>query len=399
MPLQENVSVTLTYGIQTDFATIATGAGTSQRVRRTGASLNVNKQGFASNEVRSDLQVATFRHGGQSASGSISGELAVGAWDDFFAAIMRNTWGTISDYTQATGTNVSATGSVFTFGAGSLITAGFKVGDVVRFASLPAGGAPNNNRNFRVTGMTATTMTVTPAPTAFTVQTTFTLSRPGRKLTLGTTRTAFTLEQNYPELDMSEVFDGMRIGGCQLRLPPNGIASCDWSFQGRRGQVLTAGSAPYFTAATAVGTTEGLTGIEGGVRVAGAEQAIVTGLDMAINVSLNSGPVIGSAFMPELFYGPITVTGSVSYFLDSEALVNVFMNETEADIVAMCIDTGSPASFLCFNIQRAKFTAASKQIGGDGGVIVQSPFQALLRTGGAGTAFDQTTLAIQRSNA
>lgn len=399
MPLQENSAVLFAYGTQSDFLTIAPGAGTSQRLRRTNAGFNVNKQGFASNEVRPDFQVTSFRHGGHSANGSISGELAIGAYDDFFAAIMRGTWGTLADFTQVGGTNVSCTGSTFTFGAGSLITAGFKIGDMVRFASIPSGGAANNNRNFRITGLTATTMTVTPTPTAFTTLTTFTLSRVGRKIAMGTARTAFTIEQNYPELDISEVFDGMRLTAAQVRLPPNGNATCDWSFQGRRGQVLTGASAPYFTAVTAANATEALTGIEGGVRIAGQELAVVTGLDLAINVSVNSGPVIGSAFMPEMFYGAMTVTGSVSYYLDSEALINVFLNESEVDVVASCIDTAAPANFLLFNLQRVKFTAASKQFGGDSGVIVQSPFQALLRTGGAGTAFDQTTLAIQRSNA
>jgi hypothetical protein len=38
-------------------------------------------------------------------------------------------------------------------------------------------------------------------------------------------------------------------------------------------------------------------------------------------------------------------------------------------------------------------------VAASGGVVVTFPYQALLKTGGAGTAFDQSTLTIQRSNA
>jgi hypothetical protein len=50
-------------------------------------------------------------------------------------------------------------------------------------------------------------------------------------------------------------------------------------------------------------------------------------------------------------------------------------------------------------MQRVKFTGVNKTVGPDGGVVATFPFQALLKTGGAGTTFDQSTLVIQRSNA
>jgi hypothetical protein len=43
-------------------------------------------------------------------------------------------------------------------------------------------------------------------------------------------------------------------------------------------------------------------------------------------------------------------------------------------------------------------TAANKQVAASGGVMVTFPFQALLQAGGSSTAYDQSTLTIQRSN-
>ena len=403
MPVQNASSAGLIYAAETTFGTAPSAGGTSQRMRYTpGSGINLLKDGFASNEVRPDQQISDFRHGARRVEGSVTGELSTVTWDDWLAAVMRNTWTAGVSYTQATGTSVALTGSVFTFGGGSLLTAGFKVGDIVRFTNVPAPGAHVNNRNLRITALTATTMTVAAAPAGgnFTAQTTFTLAAAGRKITNGQLLNQFSIEQNYPDLDMSELFTGCRIGGASFSMPPNGIATVGWQILGQQMQVLNGANAPYFTSPTAAPTTGALTGIEGGLRLAGVEQAVVTQLDLNISLNLSQTPVIGTPITPEIFYGRTVVTGQVSFYLENETLLNAFGNETEVDLVAVCLAAGTaPQDFLAFNLQRVKLNAASKQLVGEGGIIAQAPFQALLRSGGAGTAFDTTTLTIQRSNA
>jgi hypothetical protein len=67
---------------------------------------------------------------------------------------------------------------------------------------------------------------------------------------------------------------------------------------------------------------------------------------------------------------------------------------------AVCYDdAASPEGFIAFNMQNVRLNAASKQVGANGGLLVQFPYQAILKVGGTGTAFDQSTLTIQRSNA
>jgi hypothetical protein len=110
--------------------------------------------------------------------------------------------------------------------------------------------------------------------------------------------------------------------------------------------------------------------------------------------------VIGSVVVPDIFYGSMVCTGSVSAYIENADLLNAFLNETEVDLVAQLQASGTaPQDFLAINMQRVKLSGATKTIGPDGGVIAQFPFQALLKTGGAGTAFDNSTLTIQRSNA
>jgi hypothetical protein len=401
MAIQDNVGVVIYAAPQTTFGTPAATGDAAVGIDRVSTTLNTMKDGFASPVVRPDQQIASFRHGGQRVEGQIEGVLALSSWDTWLPRLMRQSdWATAQTaYTQATGTNVSATGSVFTFGAGSLITAGFKVGDVVRFTTIPAGGAANNNINFRITALTATTMTVFPAPTAFTVQTTFSVVRPGRKLTFGTAKPLMTLEQRYSDLDMCEVFDSMRIGGASIRIPPNGPAGISFQLQGRRGQVFDGSGSPYFTSTTDAAASTMLTGIEGGLRLAGAEMGAVSSLDIQISHNLSSQPVIGTPYVPDIFYGQIVVGGTVTALLEDKTLINAFINETAVDLTAVCYDdANAPEGFLAFNMQNVRLNGASKQVAASGGVMVTFPFQALLQAGGSSTAFDQSTLTIQRSN-
>lgn len=395
--IQESVGVTLTYGVESTFGTAAAGGGASQAVRRVSSTMSLAKDAFASNEVRSDQQISVFRHGGHRISGMIEGELSTVTYDDWLAALLRGTWVVGVSKSQTDFTNVTiATVGVCTFGTGNPITQGFKIGDIVRWTGLSV--TANNNINVRITALTATTMTTYPALADNTLDASFTVAVVGRKLLMGLGTNIFTIEQNNATSDVSELFTSCRVAGASIRMPPNGIASVSFEFQGQKGSVLSAASAPYFTAITAAPETDALTGIEGGLRLAGVEQTIVTGLDLSVSLNMSSQPVIGTPYVPDIFYGRMTVTGSISFFLKDETLLNAFLNETEVDLVVNALASGvAPQEFLCFNMQRVKLTSVQKQVGGDGGVIVSAQIQALRKPITSG--YDVSTLVIQRSNA
>lgn len=404
MPIQEQVAVLVTYAAESTWGTAPAAGGPSQRLRRVSSNLNLAKDTFASNEVRADQQIAVYRHGGHRVAGAIQVELSTVTCDDFLEALMRGTWtaGVSKSQVQFASAVSDNAASSFTFGGGDALTEGFKIGDVIRFTTLAA--TANNNVNFRITnisGASNRTLTVTPAPATDAVaDTSFTVAVVGRKLAMGTTKRSFAIEHSYPDIDIAELFVGCRVSGCSLQVPPNGIATASFEFMGRDASVLSAANAPYFTAATAAGASDVLTGIGGSVRLGGVEQAILTGMDLQIAGNMSSAPVIGSVLVPNIFPGRLVVTGNVSFFLQDEVLLNLFVNETAADLVVQMQASGAaPQQFIVLNMQNVKLGAAQKQPGVDNGVLVQAPFQALLKVGGAATAYDQSTLVIQRSNA
>src|SRR5689334_10997153 len=157
--LQENVGVILTYGIQSDIATAASAGGTSQRIRRVSSSLAPIKDTFASNEVRPDQQVSDFRHGGKSGRGAIAGELSTQSYDDFIAAVMRNTWSSTVALTQSDFTSLAVSSGVITLGGGNPSTLGLRIGRYYDFAGMSVSG---NNMRARIVAMTSTTITTYP---------------------------------------------------------------------------------------------------------------------------------------------------------------------------------------------------------------------------------------------
>lgn len=395
MTLQSNVNVTLRYAAESSFGTAASAAA-GQLLRRVSSTIQTAKDSFSSNEVRSDQQVFDARHGTRRAAGAISGELSTATYDDFLEAALRGTWANGATASNSQLTSLAVSGSAFQAGGGSFITQGFKVGDVVRLSGF---SHANVGKNFRITALTATAMTVYPTPAAMTSQTTFAIAVPGKKLVNGTTGRSFTIEQSYPDIDVNEVFTGMRVGEFGISVPPSGIATVNIGFQGQNGTVASGAGAPYFTTPTAETATGVLAGVSGSLSIAGSASSVVTGLDFSVNNNLTSTPVVGSTTVPDIFYGRTVVTGNVSAYLEDSSLIDAFLNETEIDIQAQLDAAGTdPKDFLCFRFHRVKLTGVSKTIGPDGGVIASFPFQALLRTGGAGTIYDQSTMVVQRSN-
>lgn len=397
MPIQSAVRTQLIYKAESVFGTppVATGA---QLLRRVSSSLGLAKDAFTSNEVRSDMQIADVRHGSRSVRGSVEGELSTVTFDEWMAAVLRGTWTTgvsTSPTDFATGITPANSAGTFTFaGAGSLVTKGFKVGDIVRVTGVTG----NTGINFRITALTATVMTVTPKPTTTAqVATGWTVSVVGSKLLPGVLTPSFTIEHSHLDLDISERFVGCRIGGANINLPPNGIGTVQWDVIGQDAATLTGAASPFFTSPTAETTTGVLTGVEGGIRLNGVEQAIITGIQLNLTNNLSVQPVVGSTIPPDIFYGRTVVTGQVSAFLSDEQLINVFVNESIVDLVVQANASGvAPQSFLCFNMQGVKFTGYSKTIGAEGGIIVQFPFQAVLASATANA--DVASIAIQRSN-
>lgn len=382
----------------------APGASGAQSMRRVESTLELTKDTYQSNEKRDDLQVADFRHGVRRVSGSLKGELSPGTYADLISAALRRDFAAVS---AMTGLSITVAGTgpyTLTRASGSYITDGVKIGNVVR---LTAGSfsAGNLNNNILVTALTATVLTgivlngsalVAEGPIA-----SATLSLPGKKTyvpTTGHTDISYGIEHWFSDISQSELFTGNKVSNIDISLPPTGMATIDI---GLIGKDITTNTSAYFTSPTAATTTGVTAAVNGAILVGGTQVAIITGLSLKIDPGNEAmDPVVGSNTIPGIAMGTVKVSGQFSAYFSDATLRDYFINETSISLVAAFTTASTAAAdFIAISMASLKVGSAGKN-DADKGIVGTYNFTALLNSaGGAATTTEQTTLAIQDSQA
>ena len=379
-------------------------AASGQAIRRVTSSLDMTKDTYQSNEIRPDFQLADFRHGVRKVGGSISGELSAKTYADFMASSLKKAFTATAAITGASITIGGTPGAyTLTRAAGSYLTDGVKVGDVVRL-SAGAFSASNLAKNVMVTSVVALVLTVLVVNASALVTegpiVGSTVTVVGKKTftpQTGHTDESYSIEHFFPDVPTSEVFTGCKVSKIGLSLPPTGMATCSVEFMGKDA-VTSAGQ--YFTAPTALTTTGVMAAVNGVLRVAGATVANVTGLSFDIASGQTGEATVGSNTVAFQAAGRVLVTGQITATFDSTILRDAFYNESEISLFAVFTADNSAASdFIGFSVPRLKVGGASKD-DGEKTITQTFPFTALLNvTGGAALASDMTTISIQDSAA
>lgn len=397
------------YKIESTFNT-APGASGGQLLRTVDSDVDMDKDGYESNEMREDYQDADFRHGVRSTAGTIKGELSPGTYADFMAVALRKDFAAVA---ALTGLSVTiAVGSIVngqqqytvSRASGSFLTGGVKNGDVGRL-SVGVLNAANINKNLYVVSLTAAVLTVVPLNGAALVaegpiaSTTFTVT--GKKTftpLTGHTDKSMAIEHWYADIAQSELFTGCKFPNIDIGLPPTGMATIDIGVMGTGS--VTPGTAEYFVAPAASTVTGIQAAVNGLLFADGAANATVTGLSYKIEGGHAGDPVVGSNIKPFLLPGKVKITGQLTAFFTDATLRDKFWNETEMALsVVLSADNTATADFIALNCPRIKLIGAKRSVSGNG-FILTAAFRALRNlTGGAGTATEQTTLSIQDSAA
>jgi hypothetical protein len=381
------------------YGTVPAASG-AQLMRRAQSTIDLTKETYQSAEIRPDMQVADFRHGVRRIQGSLQGELSPKTYSDIFAAVLKREF---TAGVSATSLSITVAGTAPNFtltrAAGSYLTDGFKIGDVVR---LTAGtfNANNLNKNLLIIGLTATVATVmTLNGTALTAEgpiASATVGVQGKKTfipTSGHTDVSYSMEHWFNDISQSEVYTGLKVDKVGIDLPPTGMAKVSFDLMG---QNITSSSTRYFTSPTSVTSNGIVAAVNGVLLVNGTAQSVVTGLQINIDPTFSGDPVVGSNTVPNLFAGPVSVTGQFTAYFTDATLRDLFVNETETSlVVSLTTDNTATADVLTLTIPRIKLGGQQKN-DGTGGIVQTFPFTALLNTnGGSGTSSEQTTLVMQ----
>lgn len=369
-------------------------------LRRVSADFNLTKETYQSEEMRTDYQVADFRHGVRRAEGSLNGEFSAGSYADFFAAAVRKDFAAVTLPTASvTVTTTSGTYKLVRT-TGSFITDGWKVGMVVRCAGLTT--VADNSKNLVVAAVSALDVTVVPLDgSALTAQGTAasaTFTVPG-KVTYaplsGHTDNSFTVEQWFSDIAQSEVYTGMKINSVGVSIPATGMTTVDFSFMGK--DLTKTGTTQYFTSPTAAGITGIFAGVNGVVLYNGVKVAVITDASVNINSDMTDAVVLGSNSIADVFEGRVTVDGSMSVYFQDATFRDVFNDEVEVSIVfALTANNAKDSDFATISLPRVKLGSFTKADSMDG-VIASCDFTALLQ--GTNTSGKETTTVMIQDSA
>ncbi len=411
MTIANHINKKIVIATQSAKGTIAAvDAASAQRLRFQKFNQDQTNETYISDEIRPDRQVGDVNIGPQDGNGACNGELTPETYELFEAAILRKVFVAGSNDPANTGVAAAATsGAAGTFTrddvGGDWIDDGFKLGDVIQMTGWTTTGVTNNTHNFLITALTDTVMTVlaidgTPPATKIKGDSVVTTVK-GQKCwtpATGHTEDWFTIEHNYSDVDLSEVFWDCKPTSMAVKAPATGIPTVDFNILGLQMTAKASGDSPYFTDPMAITTTEAVHSGKAVILVSGVQQSLATGIDFEI-IGNNQAmaPVIGTNVKPGISDGRVEIKGNISILFEDDTIAGYYRAGTEVSIfVILPVSDAAAANFVAFTIPVAKLTGAAKD--GDIGIAHSFPFTAEFNnSGGDAVNTLATSLSMQDS--
>jgi hypothetical protein len=376
---------------ESTWGTKASASGASYYRRVTG-SFQLEKDTYNSNEILPSQQMRDMRHGTRKSSGSISGELSGSAYEEFIQAAVRKDF--VTGATTGAVITISATVGTFVRSAGSFVTDGFAVGNVINSSGFVAAG---NNGLFVITAMSATVLTVSPlagqTQVIVAAGASVTLAEKGKKTFVPLTShtdDSFTVEEWHPDATISRVFTGQQVNSMAIALQPNAMATIDFGFMGKDAETAT--SSAYFTTPTAIGGEGIYSAPDGVLLVNGVVNGVVTGLNISIDNGIQQTAVIGSNSIGAKSRGKVAVTVEGSAIFQDTTILNYFDAETEVSLTYV-LTTADNTDAFSIHLPRVKIGSASTNDGEN--VVILSFSGVALEYTGSAVGVTQTTIQIQ----
>jgi hypothetical protein len=405
MPGNPGSNVSVRVKVESVYGTPVTGAGSEELRIQPGQGLKMDRALIEDPTIRSDGQREMARLGYKSVTGTYPATLSLGTFNTFLGALFRNTFvATAVKFTcdgGAAHTSLAVTGqnTLTLVGSDSFITThGVRVGDVIRLGATVTG---SDNVNAIVATVAANVITVLGTPwTNFTADSnaTFTLMK---KLTNGATltRSSYTIEQYYQDLDESEQFAGCRVSSMKLSFQPNEVVKVEFGIVGQQEALLGTAAAPALTSPTQYSSI-GLVAVDASINLAGAAIATVTGGELMFDLNVQGVPVVGSTVTPDVWEQPMKVTGqltAVRTALTGSHLAR-FLAETdnvELSLLFLEPDAVVPFDFIHVFLPRLKYLGDVGSLGDAGPIIETIPVYGAAKS--PTTGYDTATASISSS--
>lgn len=370
-----------------------------EELRNTGTTLQLSKDTFQSEEIRSDRQIRDFRHGNKRVEGDVSFELSSGAFDRLLEAVMQGTWA--SDVLKAGTTPRSfSVGRLFEDIGQMLLFDGVMVNSMS--LSVPLNAMVTGS--FGLVGQSGASpshvMWVQPGGT-LEEDDVFTLSdKDGNVLVTATADADPTVAEIVAALvaawnaSTNPICVKYTAADVTTHMTLTADAAGTWheivptTTGGAATETMIVTHTPI-RPQTAAAANEPFDSFTGTIKEGGSDIGTVTGIELSIENTIDAAHVLMNDEAIQMVSGRSNVTGSVTVHLEDASLINKFVDETESLIEFELEDPD--ANKLTFLLPKIKYGAAEGPVSDEGPVIVTLPFQAVY------DATEATNLKITRA--
>lgn len=195
-------------------------------------------------------------------------------------------------------------------------------------------------------------------------------------LKAGTTRRWFSMLRKFGDVGFDKpylLFTGVEIASAEFKISPDKIATCSFDTVAKSMSISTTAPTGATFPATAVAASP-MDAFTGTIKEGGSVIAVVSELSFKVENGIERRFVIGSkdTILPQI--GRSNVTGSITAYFESAAMLEKFLNETQSSL-EFTLTAG--AKTLTFLLPAIKYTGGKPDVSGEGAITLQMPFQAV----------------------
>jgi len=353
-------------------------------LRNTGGIPAVTRDALVSNELDGSRETSSIRTGNKQVAGEYAIELSAQSQDDLLAGAMTSSW-VVGSTKTGLSVAVDATAKTFTRAAGSYLTDGVEVGDLIRFATLPG----NNGKPFIVTSVTALVVTgaaiQAPLTTAAAATTTLVLADTLQTGNLCKTYSILTwFKGRCGGPDSYLITRGVEFSGFTIEQAVNAMVTGSFPFIGLSQQVLSA--PPTGSTFTVNFSAEPFSSVDVSAFNGTAPLKLIDTFTITNDNGASAQYELGNDSVAFVERGRAANTFSLAGKLYDMTLMNLFLTETQIELTSIL---SGPTGAMSFTLKRAEITAATPEIGGPESVTLTMEGQA------TGNQF-QSSIVIQR---
>lgn len=358
-----------------------------QTLRLTSSDFAANKQTQVSEELRSDRMTSDLVETGFETSGTLNIETSLGgSYDDVLASAIASTFSTAlpvaqGDFDVTVSSGTAAIADAGTTGQFTNVT----VGQWLYFANF---ANATNNGWWKVSVKTDSNNITVLDPGDVMVNETGAGDQyiRGKTIINGTRKSSFSVEQAFLDIDVAQLFKGMRVGSWAANVESGSILTGSFSFQGT--EMTTDSGAPFtwlgsgsYTAATTSPVLNATSNVGTVVKDGVALTTAIQSFNLELDNALRSQMAIGNKYPIGIGYGRVQISGSITAYFEDLTLYNEMINHDDVSLEFDFTDTDGNAMHI--ELPRVKFGSSNPAAPGiDQDVMEDIEWQAIADTTG-----------------